>query len=249
MSGHSHYATIKRQKGLKDAAKGKIFSKLARIIQIAVKTGGGSDPLSNYKLRMAIDTARSENMPKDNIDRAILRASSEAQNIDEVTYEGIGPGGISVIIETTTDNRNRTSQEIKNMFERGGGRLAGPGSVSFNFIQKGFIVVEKSSNVEDQILKIIDAGAEDVEETKDGIEIYFDPQMFSEVKHNLEILNFKIISSQVTMKPINSQILSDLATASKAINFLDKIEEHEDVQKVYTNLDIPEAIINALSTS
>ena len=149
MSGHSHYATIKRKKDSTDAVKGMIFSKHSKAIQVAIKTGGSPDPDTNAKLRFTIDQAKSDNMPKANIDR-ILAKASEAGNLDEVTYEGYGANGIAVIVNTATDNRNRTSQEIKNIFERGGGSLAGPGAVSFNFESKGLIVLEKKSDVDEQ---------------------------------------------------------------------------------------------------
>ncbi len=153
MSGHSHYATIKRQKGMKDAAKGKVFSKMGRAITIAVKSGGGiSDPNANYKLRMAVDAARAVNMPKENIERAISKAAGHSQSLDEIIYEGFGPGGVGIIVEAATDNRNRTAQEIKNIFERGGGNLGGPGSVAFNFDPKGLIVVKKGEASEPQML-------------------------------------------------------------------------------------------------
>lgn len=182
MSGHSHYATIKRQKESKDAARGNIFSKLTRAIQIAVKTGGGPDPDSNSKLRVVMEKAGAANMPKENIERAILKASSEAENVEEATYEGFGPSGVSIIVVTATDNRNRTGQELKNLFERAGGSLAGPGAVSFNFENKGFMLVQKTANPESQILTLIDLGVEEVEETEDGIEVYVSPDKLSQMR-------------------------------------------------------------------
>src|SRR3989344_807087 len=173
MSGHSHYSTIKRQKGIKDAQKGRVFSKLSRLISLAVKAGGWiTDPSANYKLRMAIESARAANMPKENVERAISRAGVEAESLEEMTYEGYGPMGIAVIVEVTTDSRNRTGQEIKNIFERVGGSLGGPGSVSFNFDTQGLIVIPKSDNAQTQILNLIDMGVEDFQEEQDSIEIY-----------------------------------------------------------------------------
>src|SRR4030065_2949100 len=154
MSGHSHYSTIKRQKEANDAAKGKVFSKMARAIAIAIKAGGGADPAQNYKLRIAIEQAKASNVPKSNIDRIPSRAQEEV-SYDEVSYEGYGPEGIPVIVESATDNKNRTSQEIKNIFERSGGSLAGPGSVSFNFEPKALIVVGKGGDVDSKMLKSI----------------------------------------------------------------------------------------------
>src|SRR3989337_105283 len=170
MSGHSHYATIKRQKETKDAQKGKLFSKLSKEIAIAVREGGGTDSLANYKLRMAMDRARASNMPKENVDRIISKAKESGEKLESFSYEGFGPGGVSVIVEVASDNRNRTGQELKNLFERAGGSLTGPGSVSFNFEHKGLILLEKEANTEKQFFKLIDAGVEEIEETRDGIE-------------------------------------------------------------------------------
>jgi YebC/PmpR family DNA-binding regulatory protein len=248
MSGHSHYATIKRQKGLKDAARGKIFSKMARAIAIAVKAGGNSDPEANYKLRMVVDAARAVNMPKENIERAITRAGSEAENLEEVTYEGFAGGGVGVIVEAATDNRNRTAQEIKNIFERGGGNLAGPGSVSFNFEPKGLIVIKKKANKDEQILTLIDAGVEDFEETDDAIEVYVSADKLNEVKKLLEAKGFEIISFELVRKPKNMQDVSDLATAQKVLKLLDSLEEDDDVQKVYANVDIPDEILQKIGS-
>lgn len=247
MSGHSHYATIKRQKSVNDAAKGKVFSKLARAIQMAVKAGGGGDPDTNYKLRMAVDAARSENMPKDNIERAISRASGESANIEEVMYEGFGPLGVSVIVEVATDNRNRTAQEMKNMFERGGGSLAGPGAVSFNFEQKGLILVGKGENADETTLKLIDAGAEDVEEVEDAIEVYVAPVQTAILREKLESIGMVVKSSSLIMKPKNLQTVNSKEEAEKVLGWLEKLEEHDDVQKVYANLDIPQEILKSIS--
>ena len=247
MSGHSHYATIKRQKSANDAAKGKVFSKYARAIQIAVKTGGSPDPNSNYKLRMTIEAARGENMPKENIERAISRAAGDSANIEEVTYEGFGPVGVSVIVEVATDNRNRTAQEMKNFFEKGGGSLAGPGAVSYNFEQKGIILTQKGENPENTMLTLIDAGAEDVEEVDDGFEVYVAPTHTAIVKEKLESMGIKVISAKLIMKPKNMQTVNTKEEANKVLNWLEKLEEHEDVQKVFVNLDIPQELVAELS--
>lgn len=247
MSGHSHYATIHRQKEIKDAARGSIFSKLARAITIAVKSGGGPDPNSNFKLRVEMDRAHAANMPKDNIERAITRATeAEGASLEEVTYEGFGPGGVAVIVEAATDNRNRTSQEIKNLFERGGGSLAGPGAVSFNFEPKGLLVLAKSDNVEEQILKLIDLGVEDVEETTDGIEVYVAPAKLSEIRKNLEAAGFTPTTIELIQKPKNLLTISNPAEASKVLNFLNLLNDHDDIQKVYANLDIPDEVVSQI---
>jgi len=247
MSGHSHYATIKRQKSANDVAKGKVFSKYARAIQIAVKTGGSPDPNSNYKLRMTIEAARGENMPKENIERAISRAAGDSANIEEVTYEGFGPLGVSVIVEAATDNRNRTAQEMKNFFEKSGGSLAGPGAVSYNFEQKGVIFTEKGENSENTMLALIDAGAEDVEEAEDGFEVYVAPAQTAAVKEKLESTGVKVVSAKLIMKPKNMQTVNTKEEAARVLSWLEKLEEHEDVQKVFVNLDIPQNLVAELS--
>jgi len=246
MSGHSHYATIKRQKESKDLAKGKIFSKLAREISIAVKSGGGPSPDSNYKLRVAMDKARAANMPKVNIERAISKGSG-GEALEEVTYEGFGPEGIAVMVETATDNRNRTGQEIKGIFERGGGGLAGPGAVSFNFTSRGLLVIKKDKDSEEQMLKLIDLGVEDLEETGDGIEAYVESSKLGEIRDKLEKDNFQISSAELVQKPKNYQTVSNEEKAKKVLSFLDKLEDNDDVQKVFTNLDIPEEILKKIS--
>ncbi len=247
MSGHSHYATIKRQKELKDAQKGKIFSKLAKEIAVAVKSGG-PNPETNFKLRVAMDKAKTANMPKENIERAISSGSVSVQTLEEIIYEGFGPSGIAVMVVVLTDNRNRTSQEIKNLFERGGGRLGGPGSVSFNFENKGFMLIEKDADPENQILKLIDLGVEDVEETDDGIEVYVAPESLGEKKKKVEEAGFNIKTTELYMKPKVLQTIADLAEAKRAIAFLDSLEEHDDVQKVYANLDVPSEVLNKISS-
>lgn len=246
MSGHSHYATIKRQKEAKDAQKGQIFSKLAKEIAIAVKAGG-PDPNANFKLRVAMDKARAANMPKDNVERAISSGSSIAANLEEAQYEGFGPSGIAVIVEAATDNRNRTGQEIKNLFERAGGRLAGPGSVSFNFENKGLLLVEKSSDPQAQMLTLIDMGVEDIEETDDGLEVYVSPEKLTEVRQKLEDGGFKIVSAELFLKPKSLQPVTDSSEAKKALNFLDSLEEQEDVQRVFTNIDVPDTVVSQVS--
>lgn len=246
MSGHSHYATIRRQKEAKDAQKGRIFSKLARAISIAARMGG-VDPDSNYKLRMAIEQARAANMPKENIERAISRGVGEGEVLEEVTYEGFGPGGIAVFVEAATDNRNRTAQEIKNLFERGGGNLAGPGAVSFNFEPKGLIVVKKEDNTEEQMLKLIDLQVDDLQEVEDAIEVYVSSDRLSEVRDKIQNLGFSIISFELIKKPKSLVTINEVDIAQKALRFLEGIENHADVQKVFTNLDIPDEVLKKLT--
>lgn len=242
MSGHSHFATIRRQKEVKDAAKGQIFSKMARLITIAAKTGGGPDPESNYKLWSMIEKARTYNMPKDNIERAISKAMG-GDALEEITYEGFGPKGVSVMIETATDNRNRTAQTIKGMLEKAGGSLGGPGSVAYNFEPKGFILVTKQTDVDSQMLSLIDLGAEDVEEQSDGVGVYVSPSRLREVKEKMTTGGQTVVSSELIQKPKNFVELETEAEVEKFVNFIDLLEDHDDVNRVFTNVDIPDHLI------
>ena len=245
MSGHSHFATIKRQKAVNDAAKGNVFSKMARAIMIAAKNG--ADPDMNFKLRFEIDKARAVSMPKENIERAIARATTEAANLEEITYEGFGPNGIAVMVEAATDNKNRTAQEMKNVFEKNGGSLGGPGSVAYNFDQKGFLLIKKSDDADAQMLSLIDLGVEDIEDTDDGLEVYVAPDKLGELHKDLLSKGFEVPTIELQMKPKNLQTISDPAQASKALKFLDSLEEMDDVQKVFSNLDIPDETLSQLT--
>lgn len=236
MSGHSKWATIKRQKGVNDAARGKLFSKLSKAISLAAKSG--PDPESNARLRVVVEQARNFNMPKDNIERAILKGSRSDVQLEEVTYEGFGPGGIGVIVEAATDNRNRTGSEIKNIFDKAGGSLGGPGSVSFNFSPRGIIVVQKGENSEEEILNLIDVGVEDVEESPEGLEVYVAPSEVGVTKDKIEKLGYKILSIDLVRKPKSYLFLEGKDDVKRAIGLLEGLEELDDVQKVYTNLDI-----------
>ncbi len=247
MSGHSKWSTIKRQKESKDARRGQVFTKLANAITVAVKAGGGiTDPEKNFKLRLAVEKARSLNMPKENIQRAIERGAGgkEGSNWSEVVYEGYGPEGVAVILETTTDNKNRTTAEIKNLFERGGGSLASPGAVSFQFKKLGLITVEKKDDIDEQILKLIDLGAEEVEEATDAIEVYTKPEQTHEIRNKIENLGFKVLSEELTMQPVNLIKIEEKNKAEKVLKFMEVLEEHNDVQKVYANFDISNEILN-----
>ncbi|EKE13086.1 MAG: protein of unknown function DUF28 [uncultured bacterium] len=244
MSGHSHFATIKRQKAANDSAKGNLFSKLARAIMIAAKSGG--DPDMNYKLRFEIDKAREAGMPKDNIERAITKATTEAANLEEITYEGFGPGGIGVMIEVASDNKNRAAQEIKNLFDRAGGSMGGPNSVAFNFESKGFMMVKKTEDPDTQMLELIDAGAEDIEDVGEEFEIYVAPDKLGQINKDLTAKGFEIKETELQMKPKNFVNVSEAAVASKIIKFIDEVESHDDVQKVFTNADIPDEVMASI---
>jgi len=237
MSGHSKWSTIKRQKAANDAVKGNLFSKLSRAISIAVKTGGGDNPDTNYKLRIAVDAARQANMPKENIERAIARGQSQDANLEEITYEGFGPGGVSLMVEATSDNKNRTGQEIKNIFEKSGGRFAGPGSVSFNFASKGMILVSKKDNesLQDLILSLIDTGAEEIEEAESLAIVFVPPKELFDYKELLKKKGFNVQKAQLVQKPLNF-VVPEKADAQKIASLIKKLEDHSDVQRVYSNL-------------
>ncbi len=243
MSGHSHFATIKRQKAVNDAAKGNLFSKLARSIMIAAKSG--PDPDMNFKLRFEIDKARAVSMPKENIERAIAKATTEAANLEEITYEGFGPGGVGVMIEVASDNKNRTAQEIGNLFTRAGGSMGGPNSVAFNFDHKGFMTVVKNADPDTQMLSIIDSGAEDIEDIGGEFEVYTAPDKLAQVQKALLALGFEVKNMELIMKPKNFIEINDAGVAAKIMKFIDEVESHDDVQNVFTNADIPDAIMNS----
>jgi YebC/PmpR family DNA-binding regulatory protein len=246
MSGHSKWSTIKRQKEATDIKRGKTFSKLAKAITIAAREG--ADPEANFKLRLEIEKAKQANMPKENIERAIAKASGGAGEgqLEEVIYEGYGPEGIAVIAEAATDNRNRTTAEMKYLFERGGGRLGGPGAVSFQFRPMGLITVEKKGKPDEQILKIIDLGVEDVEEATDVLEVYVSSANLGEVKEKLKEGGFKILSAELVKQPKNEVQIGSPQKAGKVLKFMDNLQEHEDIQKIYANFDIPEEVLKQI---
>jgi YebC/PmpR family DNA-binding regulatory protein len=214
---------------------------MARAIMIAAKTG--PDPDMNFRLRFEIDKAREASMPKENIERAIAKATTEAANLAEITYEGFGPGGFGVMVEVMSDNKNRTAQEIKNVFERGGGTLAGPNAVAFNFENKGFMFVKKNADPDTQMLTLIDMGVEDMDDSGDGFEVYVAPERLNEIHKKLTGAGFEVTEAELRMKPKNFQTLNDVGAAVKALKFLDDMESLDDVQKVFSNLDIPDEIM------
>lgn len=235
MSGHSHFATIKRQKGLKDAAKGNIFGKLSKNISIAIKSGGGTNPDMNFKLRIAIDKAKESNMPKDNIDRILKNAEGRMENIEEITYEGFGPYGVGVLIEVVTDNKNRSAQEFKNILEKAGGNLASPGAVSYNFEHKGYLLIKKGDDVDSQTLSLIDLGVDDIKESEDGLEVFVNPEHLKDIRKKIEDSGFNIITMELKMEPKNYIEIEDPDHIEKVTKFLESLEDHDDVQKVYSN--------------
>lgn len=248
MSGHSKWSTIKRQKGANDAKRGQLFTKLSMAITLAVKDGGGvSDPNGNPRLRLAIDAARGANMPKDNIDRAIQRAAGkQASDVSEVVYEGFGPGGFSVIVEAVTDNKQRTTPVVKSAFEKNGGTIGNPGSVAYQFEQKGQVTVAKNSHTLDDIYLIAaDSGAEDVEDAGEEVFVYTTTQHLGKVRDSLNAQGLTVTGVELIRKPTVMTEISDPAVAEKALAFMDRIEDLDDVQKVYANFDMPEDLIKS----
>jgi YebC/PmpR family DNA-binding regulatory protein len=246
MSGHSKWKTIKRQKGVKDMKRGAIFTKHSSAITVSVKQGGNiADPESNFKLRLAIEAARADNMPKENIDRAIAKAAGkEGVNLEEAVYEGFGPGGFSVVVEAFTDNKQRTVAEVKNAFDKNGGSMGAQGSVMYQFERKGQIIVGKNGKSLDDIFLIaIDSGAEDVEEAGDEALIYSKPEDLAKVRSFLVGKGISIQNAELIYRPVVLLPISDKTVAEKAVAFLEKLEELNDVQKVFANFDIPDAIM------
>jgi len=246
MSGHSKWATIHRQKEATDQKRGQLFTKIANAIIVAVREGKGiTDPELNFKLRLALEKAREVNMPKENIQRAIDRAvgAGGGEALEEVTYEGYGPGGVAVMIEAATDNRQRTVQEIKNIFDRAGGSLGSPGAVSFLFKKVGLVVVEKGEDAQQTTLKLIDLGADDIEEVEDGIEVYVEPEKLEEIKKKIAQANLNIKKSELMSKPNNFVQISDPKVAQRVLNLVEKLDSQQDVLKVYANFDIPTEVL------
>jgi len=241
MSGHSKWATIKRQKGVDDIKRGLTFTKLSSAIYLAVKNGGGDTNVnSNFRLRLAVDTARSHNMPKETIERAIQRASGkEGGMVEEVIYEGFAPGGVSVIVEAATDNPQRTAREIKNLFSKEGANFGQPGSVSYQFKHVGEITIKKNSKSLEEIFEYaVEAGAEDIEDFGEEVRVYVGLQDAGKVKDKLLDKGFHVVDLKLIRRPIVFMPISDKGKLDKTINFLRKLEELDDVQKVYSNLDV-----------
>lgn len=246
MSGHSKWATIKRQKGANDAKRGQLFTKVSMAITLAVKEGGNvTDPNGNPRLRLAIDTARNANMPKDNIDRAIQRAiSKQAGEMEEIVYEGFGPGGFSIMVEAVTDNKQRTTPLVKSTFEKNGGTIGNPGSVAYQFEQKGQVSVKKNGHsLDDVFLMAAESGAEDVEDAEDEVVIYTRIEDLGKVRDSLIAQGLTVTEAALVRKPTVLVAVSDKDAADRAMAFLEKIEDLDDIQKVYANVTIPDHLI------
>ncbi len=248
MSGHSHWAGIKHKKAANDAKRGKVWSKLARMIIVAARQGGG-DPSANLTLRYAIDKAKAANMPKDTIEKAIKKGTGdlEGAQYEEILYEGYGPKGVAVMVETLTDNRNRTGPEIKKIFERSGGSLGTSGCVNYMFSKKGVITVNRSCANEDDLMELaLGAGADDMETAGDVFEITCDPSAFDELVGTLKDKEIPTEVAELSMVPGNSIQVTDAETARKIMNLMDAFDDHDDVQNTYANFDIPEEILDTL---
>jgi len=242
MAGHSKWANIKHKKAKTDAQKGKIFTKIGREIAVAVKEGG-SDPSTNSRLRDAIAKAKAANMPSDNIERSIKKAAGELGNVnyEDITYEGYGPHGVAIIVQALTDNRNRTAGEMRYLFDRAGGSLGASGCVSWMFDRKGLIVIEKSDSIDEEelMMQALEAGAEDMSDEGDVYEIIMDPSYFTQVRDSLEQAGYSFASAEVMMIPQNYVSLNEEQT-EQVLSLIDKLEDHDDVQNVYHNLEISE---------
>jgi len=248
MSGHSKWSTIKHKKGAADAKRGKIFSKLIKEITVAARVGGGGDAASNPRLRSAVAAAKAENMPKDNIERAIKKGTGELEgvNYEESIYEGYGPGGAAVLVESLTDNKNRAVADIRHIFGKNGGNLGENGCVAWMFEKKGYMNIDKSGVEEDTLMEVaLEAGAEDIREDNGGFEIIAEPEDFEAIKEAIDKASIPYADAEVTMLPQSTASLQG-KEAEQMIRLMESLEDCEDVQKVYTNADIPDEIVNNL---
>ncbi|MCS6976274.1 MAG: YebC/PmpR family DNA-binding transcriptional regulator [Gemmatales bacterium] len=239
MAGHSHWATIKRAKGAADAKRGQLFSKLSRAIIVAARAGGG-DPETNLKLRYAIEKARQASMPKENIDRAIKKGTGESSDshFEEITYEGYGPGGVAIMVDVATDNRNRTAGELRKIFEKGGGKMGSAGSVAFQFERKGLFAFDANTVDEDRLMEVaLEAGADDVRRSGNNFEVTCDPPLFNKVQEAFAAANLVPLSAEITQLA-KAPMDVDPETARKVLKLMETLDEHDDVQNVYSTLNI-----------
>jgi YebC/PmpR family DNA-binding regulatory protein len=245
MSGHSKWSTIKHKKGAADAKRGKIFTRIIKEMTVAARMGGG-DVDGNPRLRAAVAEAKANNMPKDNIDRAIKRGTGELEgvNYEELTYEGYGPGGVAIMVETMTDNTNRTTPEIRHVFEKCGGNMGTPGSVRFQFDRKGYFAIEKSAASEDRLMEIaLEAGADDLQTDDAEInEVFTTPEAFEQVRQALEKNKIPTVEAKLGMIPSN-YVKLDEAKSKQMMRLMEMLDDQDDVQNVYTNADIPEELM------
>lgn len=245
MSGHNKWASIKHKKGANDARRGKIFTKLIKEITVAARLGGG-DPAANPRLRAAILAAKAENMPKENIERGIKKGTGELEgvNYEESIYEGYGPGGAAVLVESLSDNKNRSVAEIRHIFSKNGGNLGAAGCVAWMFKKKGYLAIERKAVSEEALMeKALEAGAEDVREEGDVYEVITAPEDFEAVKTALDELKVPYVSAEITMLPQNTTELTG-KDAEQMVRLMEMLEDCDDVQKVYTNADIPDELVS-----
>jgi YebC/PmpR family DNA-binding regulatory protein len=248
MSGHSHWSTIRFKKAAIDNKRGKLWSKIARMIIVAAKTGGG-DPSANLSLRYAIDKAKASNMPKDTIEKAIKKGTGELGGIsyEDVLYEGYAPGGVAVMVEGLTDNRSRTAPEIKKIFERRGGSMGASGCVGWMFDKKGLITVKADAISEDDLMEIVlSAGADDIQHLGEAYEITCTSSAYDGLKKTLEEKKIPLESAQLAMIPQNKIQVTDAETAHKLLGLMEELEDNDDVQEVYANFDIPDEILKSM---
>jgi YebC/PmpR family DNA-binding regulatory protein len=249
MSGHSKWATIKHKKGAADAKRGKLFAKLARQIEVAARAGGG-DVDSNATLRTAVQKAKAAQMTNDAIDRAVKRGTGEAggEAYEDVRYEGYAPGGVALLIDVLTDNRNRTGADIRSILTKQGGSMAEPGAVGWQFSRRGIVLVEGDGVDEDELMMVaLEAGAEDVEPTGDAWQVMCDPSDTFDVKETLEAAGFTVMSADMPMVSDNLVPVTTVEEAKKVMRILEAIEDNDDVQDVYSNFDIPDDIMEAVA--
>ncbi len=244
MSGHSKWATIKHKKGAQDKARGKLFAKLIRQVEVAAREGGG-DLSSNATLRTMYSKARDASVPVDTIDRAIKRGTGELEGVryEPVTYEGYAAAGVAIIVECLTDNRNRTGADVRNAFSKNGGSMAEPGAVAWQFERKGVLLMERSADEDELMLAAAEAGAEDVSDLGDSWQVTCAPSTLGEVRDSLETAGYKVSSAELTMVPNTVIPLNEEADARKVLRVVDALEDMDDVQNVYANFDIPDAIL------
>jgi YebC/PmpR family DNA-binding regulatory protein len=248
MSGHSKWASIKHKKAVVDSRRGKQFSKLARAIMVAARDGGG-DPVGNPALDLAIRKAREASMPKDNIERAIAKGTgegSEAAAIEAVLYEGYGPGGVALLVEALTDNRNRTSAEVRHAFSKNGGSLGEPGSVAYLFDKKGTIVIDATRYSEDELLPAVEAGAEDISSDDDVFEVITEPASFTAVRDSLEQAGIEVDSAELAYRP-SSLVPVDAGKATSLMRLIELLEDNDDVDAVHANFDAPAEVLEEVA--
>jgi YebC/PmpR family DNA-binding regulatory protein len=250
MSGHSKWSTIKRKKGKEDQKRGQVFSRLAREIIVAARQGGG-DPTANTRLKVAVQAAKAANMPADNIARAIKRGTGEVEgaHFEEVMYEAYGPGGVAMCVAVMTDNKNRTTPEMRHILDRHGASMAEVGAVTWMFERKGMVVVDKDRATEDQLMEaVLDAGAEDIGESDDVFEIYCPPDALADVTDALAAAGIDFATAEVSLVP-KTVIPLEGKNAAKFLKLLEALEDHDDVQTVFANFDIPPSVMEELAAA